>query len=189
MQESKWNILDSKRQQGNGISTTTWNLYTEANWIEGNLDQSSVCNMGIIKLNCAKMCSMRFLIKHTFSILLTFTNVILHFGFANNKMVNGTEGETLPFSQELPWPLQTNSQLVQVYGKKRKSTGENKAWNVHAVKQGIFSSRYLLNCLSLMLNCGSWHCWLREKNKGKHQWRYTLTKCLLAEQKKNVLFS
>lgn len=111
MQESNWDILDSERQQGKGISTTTWNLYTQANWTEGNLDQSGVCNMGI-KLNCAKMCSMPLLIKHTFSVLLTFTNV--HFGFANNKMVNGTEGETLPFSQELTWPIQTNSQLVQI---------------------------------------------------------------------------
>lgn len=87
MQESNWDILDSERLQGKGISTTTWNQYTQANWIEGNLDQNSVCNM-VIKLNCAKMCSVPFLIKHTFSILLTFTNVVVHFGFANDKMVN-----------------------------------------------------------------------------------------------------
>lgn len=80
MQESNWDILDSEKLQGKGISTTTWNQHTQANWREGNLDQSSVCNMGI-KLNCAKMCSVPFLIKHIFSIWLTFTNVILHFWF------------------------------------------------------------------------------------------------------------
>lgn len=103
MQKSNWDILDSERQQGKGTSTTTWNQYTQADWTEGN-NQSSAFNTGI-KLNCAKMCCRPFLIKHTFSILLTFTNMILHFGFANNKMVNGTEGETLPSSQELNWPL------------------------------------------------------------------------------------
>lgn len=178
MQESNWD----------SINMTTWNQYTPENWIKGNLDQSSVCNMGI-KLECARICSMPFPIKHTFSILLTFINMILHFGFANSKIVNSTEGETLPFFQNLTWPLQTNSQLVQVYGKK-KNTGEKKVWNVHAVKQGIYSSRYVLNHPSLMLNYGSWHCWLKiEKrentnNKGTHQQRaYWLNR------KKPVLFS
>lgn len=108
MQETNWDILDSERRQGKSISMTTWKQYIQGNWIEGNLDQSSVCNTGT-KLNCAKMCSMPFQIKHSFSILLTFTNVILHFGFANNKMISSTEGGTLPFSQELTWPLQTKS--------------------------------------------------------------------------------
>lgn len=46
-----------------------------------------------------------------------------------------------------------------------------------------FSNGYLLNQLSLMLN--SWHCWLREKiTNRKCQWKYILTKCLSAKQKK-----
>lgn len=161
MQGSNWDILDSERLQEKGTSTTTWKQYTQTNWTEGNLDQRSVCNMGT-KLNCAKMCRMPFLIKPTFSILLMFTNMIFHFGLPTIKRYTALKERHYLFPRS---PLQTNSQMVQVWDK--KSTGKNEVWNVCAVKQGIFSSRYLLNHPSLMLNCGSWHCWLKREKQRK----------------------
>lgn len=48
-----------------------------------------------------------------------------------------------------------------------------------------FSSGYLLNQLSLMLNCSSWHCLLIEKTTTeKGWWKYILTKYLSAKRKK-----
>lgn len=76
------------------------------------------------------------LTKHTFSIELTFTNVIWPFDFADNKMVNFTEmGDpvTPVFAR-----TKINFQLVQVQGKRRKSTGGNKIGNMNTVKQGSF---------------------------------------------------
>lgn len=52
-----------------------------------------------------------------------------------------------------------------------------------------FSSRYLLNQLSLVLNCSSWHCLLIEKAiREKGWWKYLLTKYLSAERKKSSMW-
>lgn len=112
--------------------------------------------------------------EHIFNI--AFTNVMFHFEWQMQKR-DVPPGAHPTFTNHLSFSSGLDLRETALVERKLETCLQQ--------SKLAFSSRYLLNQLSLMLNCSSWHCLLIDKTtREKGWWKYLLTKYLSAKRKK-----